>query len=109
MFVLLTGNPQLWHGACTYVSARGVEPRGNRIQEYPALKRREGITTMPVQTKSLISTRPAEKKDTTKPVETGAIGQSKTLTANALQARTFMKSNKRAGAAFRALTLAKKK
>jgi len=63
---------------------------------------------MPVQTKSLISSKPAEKKDTTKPVnETGAIGQSKTLTANALQARSFKSANKRAG--FTARTLAKKK
>jgi len=89
------------------VSARGVEPRGNRIQEYPALKRREGITTMPVQTKSLISSRPAEKKDTTKPVETGAIGQSKVLTANALEMRSFKKAAKKA--TFSAHTLAKKK
>lgn len=62
---------------------------------------------MPVQTKSLISTRPAEKKDTNKPVETGAIGQSKTLTANALQMRSFKKAAKKAS--FTARTMAKKK
>jgi hypothetical protein len=109
MFVLLRGRPPFWHGACSYVSERGVEPRGNRIQEYPALKRTEGTTTMPVQTKSLISTRPAEKKDTTKPVETGAIGQSKTLTANALQRRSFKKSLKRAGGALSVHTMKQKK
>jgi hypothetical protein len=54
---------------------------------------------MPVQTKSLISSKPSEKKDTTKPVnETGSIGQSKTLTANALQARTLRTVAKRAPA-----------
>ena len=41
---------------------------------------------MSVQKRSLIGSRPAEKKSTTKPVkETEAIGGSKTLAANALR------------------------
>jgi hypothetical protein len=64
---------------------------------------------MPVQTKSLISSKPSEKKDTTKPVnETGSIGQSKTLTANALQMRSFKKAAKRAGGALTLHTMKKK-
>jgi hypothetical protein len=45
---------------------------------------------MSVQTKSLISSQPAEKKATTKPVKgTEAIGESKTLTASALRRRAL--------------------
>ena len=39
---------------------------------------------MSVQKKSLISSRPTEKKASTKPVKETAIGESKGLTANAL-------------------------
>jgi hypothetical protein len=46
------------------------------------------MATMSVQTKSLISSQPAEKKATTKPVKgTETIGESKTLAASALRRR----------------------
>ena len=46
---------------------------------------------MSVQKRSLIGSRPAQKKATTKPVKgNDAIGESKPLTANALT-RSFMK------------------
>jgi hypothetical protein len=70
------------------VMACGAEPKGDKTQEDPALRRGEGIITMSIQKRSLISNRPAEKKVAARPMkETEAIGEAKVLNASALRRR----------------------
>jgi len=49
---------------------------------------------MAIQKKSLISSRTPEKKAATK--QSGSVGETKSLTANAMERRTFAKVAKRA-------------
>jgi hypothetical protein len=58
------------------------------------------ITIMSVQKKSLIGSRPTEKKEAGQPAK--AVGESKSLTASALDVRTLRAMKKRVGVRFRA-------
>lgn len=50
---------------------------------------------MSIQKKSLVGSRPAEKKGPVKPLKTETIGEPKGLTASALERRSFMKQAKK--------------
>jgi hypothetical protein len=100
IFSLVEERAVVWHASCYLSGHVGPNQTGRKIQEFPALKRGEGITTMSVQKKSLVSSQPAEKKVTAEPVKgTDAIGEPKSLTANALRPPTAFRSLKKSARA----------
>jgi hypothetical protein len=75
------------------VGLKRGEAKNPKVSSAEAQRRR---TTMSVQKKSLINSRPTEKKASTKPVKETSIGESKSLTANALRPPTAFRSLKKA-------------
>jgi len=73
--------------AVLLVMARGAEPRGSKNSGVSAAKARKGITTMSIQKKSLIGSRPAEAKATAQPVK-GTLGEAKAITATSLRRKS---------------------